>query len=112
MNLAPFTDIAFDEPEALEDFRFALQTAHDKIASVLFKQGKVYHTYPLIDADGSNKDWQQNLQSELSSIYSLLGFTGLPDFAGADLNQENDFTDFLLSLQLVERRINAQLGIQ
>ena len=111
MNLGPFQDVQFGDEGAFDDFRMALQINHTKIASVMFAQDLVYQTYPLISSVRHTKDWQQLLQQELSSIFSLNNITGLPDFSGADLDEETQFQDFMQSLVAVEVRINALLGI-
>ncbi len=111
MNLAPFQDIPPDDDEAFDDFKFNLQVNHDRIAQKMYASSLFYKTYPLIDADQHNKDWQQNLQQELGSIFSLLNLTGLPDFSGTDLDKEDEFQDFMQQLIFVEARINVQLGI-
>lgn len=111
MNLAPFQDTPFDEPEMMNDFRLALQLNHDKIAQVMFASSQLYKTFPLIDSDEHTKDWQQNLQQELNSIYRLLGMTGLPDLSGSDLSQQDDFETFMQLLIFSEQRVNAVLGI-
>lgn len=112
MNLAPWQDIPFGDPEAMEDFRLSLQLNHNKIAQKMFAANLLYKTYPLIDADEHNKDWQQNLQQELGSVYTLLNLTGLPDISGTDLTKENDFQTFMQLLVFAEGRVNAVLGIQ
>lgn len=111
MNLAPFQDIPADDEEAFEDFKFNLQLNHDRIAQKMYAASLFYKTYPLIDGVKSNKDWQQNLQQELGSIFSLLNLTGLPDISGTDLDKEDEFTDFMQQLIFVEARVNVQLGI-
>jgi hypothetical protein len=111
MNVAVFQDVEFGDDGAFDDFKMVLQFNHQKIAQVMFNADLVYATYPLIDNVRHTKDWQQNLQQELSSIYHLLGLTGLPDFSGADLDQEGDFQDFMQALCSIETRVNAVLGI-
>lgn len=113
MNLEPFQDIQFEDDEGFEEFKLALQLNHDKIARVMFSMTPplTYKTYPLIESNRSSQDWQQNLQQELQSIYTLNGLTGLPDFSGADLSREGEFEDVLQQLIFVERKINAALGI-
>ena len=66
MNLGPFQDIEFDDHAAFDDFKMNLQINHDRIAQKMFAAGLLYKTYPLIDGVEFNKDWQQNLQQELS----------------------------------------------
>lgn len=111
MNLSPFQDIEYDDNEALDDFKMSLQLNHDKIAQVMFASSKFYKVFPLIDSAQHNKDWQQNLQQELNSIFTLLNLTGLPDLASADLTRADDFSDFMDGLIQVEIRVNNQLGI-
>lgn len=111
MNLEAFQDIPFDDHEAFEDFRLSLQMNHDKIAQVMFAAGQLYKTYPLIDSPEHSKDWQQNLQQELQSIFTLRNLTGLPDFASVDLDRQDDFEDFMQLLINVERQVNQNLGI-
>lgn len=111
MNLAAFQDIPFDDQDAFNDFKFALQANHDTIAQRMFANSKFYKVYPLYDSVEHSKDWQQNLQQELSSIYSLLNLTGLPDFASTDLHRQEDFEDWMQQLIFVENTINANLGI-
>lgn len=111
MNLAPFQDIPFDDQEAMDDFRMALQANHDRIAQKMYANSKFYKTYPLIDTVEHSKDWQQNLQQELGSIYTLLNLNGLPDFASTDLSREDDFQDWVQQLIFVETTINANLQI-
>lgn len=111
MNLGPFQDIPTSDSDGFDDFKFNLQVNHDTIAQRMFALNLVYKTYPLVDSLRHTKDWQQNLQQELGSIFSLLGMSGLPDFASVDLDREEDFHDFLQQLVFVERRINATLGI-
>jgi hypothetical protein len=111
MNLSPFQDIQYDDTEALDDFKCSLQINHDKIAQIMFKGGLAYKTFPLIDSGEHQKDWQQNLQQELGSIFKLLNLTGLPDLASADLNREDDFSDFMDGLIQVEITVNKTLGI-
>lgn len=111
MNLAPFQDTPFDDAAAFDDFKMSLQQNHNKIAQKLFAQSKFYKTYPLVDSVEHQKDWQQNLQQELQSIYALIPLTGLADFSGADLSKQDEFEDFMNLLIFVERRINVQLGI-
>lgn len=111
MNLQPFQDIEYDDNEALDDFKMSLQLNHDKIAQVMFENGNIYKTFPLIDSTQHNKDWQQNLQQELGSIFTLLDLNGLPDLASADLTREDDFSDFMDLLIQTEGTINMTLGI-
>lgn len=111
MNLGPFQDLLSTDDEGFEDFKFNLQVNHDRIAQKMFAQSLFYKTYPLVDSVRSSQDWQQNLQQELGSIFSLLGMTGLPDFSGTDLNDDGQFQDFMQQLVFVEARVNAQLGI-
>lgn len=111
MNLGSFQDIPFGDDAAFADFQMSLQINHVRIAQKLFAAGKVYSTYPLIDSEQHNQDWQQNLQIELSSIFSLIPMTGLPDFSNADLSQDGEFQDFMQQLCFVEARVNAQLNI-
>lgn len=112
MNVAVMQDIEFGDDAAFDDFKNVLQMNHVSIARKMFAADLFYKTYPLIDSVKHSKDWQQNLQQELGSIYTLLNLTGLPDFSGADLNQEGDFQDFMQSLVAVEVKVNAVLGIQ
>lgn len=111
MQLGQFQDLLSTDDEGFDDFKMNLQINHDRIAQKMFAVGFVYKTYPLIDSVRSNQDWQQNLQQELVSIYSLLGLTGLPDFSGTDLDNDGEFQDFLQQLVFVETRVNAELGI-
>lgn len=111
MNLAPFQDIEYDDQAQFDDFKMNLQINHDRIAQKMFDAGLVYKTYPLIDSVEYNKDWQQNLQQELDSIYTLLNLTGLPDLSGSDLNQEDDFEVFMQVLLQTEEVINRTLEI-
>ncbi len=111
MLLTPFQDIPPDEPESFDDFKFNLQLNHDRIAQKMFAANLIYKTYPLIDSQRHNKDWQQNLQQELSSIFALLGINGLPDFSSTDLEEPGDFQDFMQQLVFVESRLNAILQI-
>lgn len=111
MQLQEFQDTPFDDAEAFDDFRMSLQLNHDRIAAKMFSLSLFYKTYPLIERDASNKDWQQNLQQELGSIYKLLGMTGLQDFSGVDLDEEGEFSDFMQLLVMAEGRVNSVLGI-
>lgn len=111
MNLAPFQDILYDDEEAFDDFALALQLNHNRIAQVEFAASKFYKTYPLADVGSNKKDWQQNLQQELQSIFTLNNMTGLPDLASADLDREDDFNDWMQGLIFAELRVNTQLGI-
>lgn len=111
MNLQPFQDVEYDDAESMEDFKMSLQINHDKIAQVMFGNSLFYKTFPLIDSAQHNKDWQQNLQQELTSIFTLLDLNGLPDLASADLNREDDFSDFMDLLIQTEGTINRTLGI-
>ncbi len=111
MNLSPFQDIEFDDKESFDDFKMNLQINHDRIAQKMYEAGLLYSTYPLIDGVEFNKDWQQNLQQELDSIYTLLGLTGLPDLSGSDLDREDDFEVFMQVLIQTEETINQTLNI-
>ena len=112
MNLGPFVDTPFDDQAAFDDFKMSLQINHNKIAQKMFANGDIYKTYPLIDSVQYNKDWQQNLQQELGSIFALLEINGLPDISGADLDREDDWSVFFQTLIQVEATINSTLGIQ
>lgn len=112
MNMAIFQDTPFDDREAFDDFKMALQTNHNTIAQRLFSVGKIYNTYPLIDSIEHSQDWQQTLQTELQSIYMAIGFSGLPDLSGSNLSDAEDFETFMQLLINVERRINVALNIQ
>lgn len=112
MNLQPYQDTPFDDDDAFMDFQMALQLNHDTIAQRMFANGDFYKTYPLIDEPWNVKDWQLTLQQELNSIYALLEMTGLPDLASADLEREQDFSDFMQLLVNAEARVNAALGIK
>lgn len=112
MNLSPFQDIEFDDREAFDDFKTCLQINHTRIAQKMFSAGLIYKTYPLIDGVEYNKDWQQNLQQELASIYALLDLSGLPDLSGSDLDREDDFEVFMQVLIQTEGVINQVLNIQ
>lgn len=107
-----FQDVPFDDREAFDDFTLALSVNHRHIAAIMFPAGKVYEVYPLNVRFEHAKDWQQNLQQELQSIFTLNGLTGLPDLSGADLRNEEEFDDFMDQLIFVEAKINLFLGIQ
>ena len=111
MNLGPFQSIEFEDNDGFDDFKMNLQLNHTRIAQVMFAQGLVYQTYPLIDSVEHNKDWQQNVQKELGSIYALLDLSGLPDLAGSDLSKEEDWDTFFQVLVQVELNINFVLDI-
>lgn len=111
MNVAPWTDTPFDDEDAFADFTFVLNLNHRKIAQVMFENLLVYDTYPLADGKLGDKDWLQNLQQELQSIFAKLELTGLPDFSSVDLRKEDEFEDFMLQLEQVESNINHTLGI-
>lgn len=111
MNLQPFQDTQYDDEDGLDDFRLALQLNHDKIYAKMAALGLPYQTYPLIDNSGHNKDWQQNLQTELQSIYSRLNITGIPDLSGSDLSKQEEFEDFMQLLVQIETGLNKRLGI-
>lgn len=111
MNLQPYQDLQQGDTDGFEDFLLALQLNHNRIAQAMFTAGNVYNTYPLIVREAGVQDWQQTLQQELQSIYTLNGLNGLPDLSGSDLSQPEDFETFMQLLIQVEARINSALGI-
>lgn len=109
--MGPFQSIEFKDNDGFDDFKMNLQLNHTRIAQVMFAQGLVYQTYPLIDSVEHSRDWQLNVQKELASIYALLNLNGLPDLAGSDLNKEEDWDVFFQVLVQVELTINDVLDL-
>jgi hypothetical protein len=110
MNLSPFVDTPFEDPEAWEAFELAHGASHEKIFQVLAKLGKPLNHYPLFDLQ-ENTDWKLIHQQEHQSIFNLLGLTGLPDMTSMDLDKRDEFEDWMAYHAQVHARINAALGI-
>lgn len=111
MNISPWTDTPFDEPDAFADFALSHGLAHDKIAAVMYGNGNTYVTYPLYDTVTYERDWLLDHQAEHESIYSLLGLSGLPDLATVDMKKPDEYSDWLLQHQQVHVVLNSVLGI-
>lgn len=111
MNLGPWVDTPFDDADAFGDFQLVHGLAHDQFASVMYQQGKVYTTYPLMDAPSENKDWLLTHQQEHESIYAQLGLTGLPDLATVDLRKDDEYETWMQLHTQIHAQINATLGI-
>jgi hypothetical protein len=111
MNLSPFVDTPFDDPDAWDAFELAHGAAHEKVFSVLSSLGKSLNHYPLFDLQ-ENTDWKLIHQSEHESIFRLLGLTGLPDLTSIDLDKQEEFEDWMAYHAQVHARINAFLGIR
>jgi len=110
VNILPFIDTEFDDPEAFEAFALANGMAHQRIYNVMYSIGKPFTYYPLMDAE-SDTDWLLILNQQMQSIYAKLGINGLPDFAGVDLHKREDFEDFMLSYGRSLQLVNIVLNI-
>lgn len=111
MNISPWSDTPFDDPDAFADFLMVHGLSHDRIAQVMYANSDNYTVYPLYDSPHDNHDWALTHYSEHQSIFELLDLTGLPDLASVNFDDEEEFETWMQLHQQVHERINTELGI-
>lgn len=110
MNLSPFIDTPFEDDEAWEAFELAHGMAHERIYAAMLQKGFMLNHYPLFDLERQS-DWKLIHYSEHQSLYRALKLTGLPDLATVNLDQKDEFEDFMLYHAQVHSVLNVALGI-
>ena len=110
MNLNPFIDTPFEDPDAWEAFELAHGLAHERIYEAMLQAGKMLEHYPLFDLDRQS-DWKLIHYSEHQSLYRALNIQGLPDLATVNLDKKDEWEDWMLFHAQVHSVLNVKLGI-
>ena len=111
MNLAAFTDVAFEDQEAWLQFLHIHMLAHEGLDQATEDAGGTLENFPLADFDEQQNWLQRHMQihRELAEQWLI---DPPPDLEYWDLSVEDDFYDWMLLHAQEHTRISLTAGVE
>lgn len=94
MNINVYTDVEFDDTEAMQQFGFVHFISHNTISEYVEDQNLAITNYPLDNME-NQADWLFTHNQAHIIIAQQLGLTAPPDLELYDLKNETQFYDWM-----------------
>jgi len=103
-------DAKFGDEDAFADFLGQHEVSHQGIAQKLIAAGQLIAMIPMADTPVNHSDWlldHYQIHREIARVLNTI----LPDLASVDLQDENQYIEWMRLHGAVHAQINLALGI-
>ena len=111
MNIDITADVTFDSQPSFLDFVGLNELAHNAIVNAAVQKGFVIQSRPLDNPLGNMKGWLLDHYIQHKAEFDALGLTGLPDISTVDLEDKEQFKDYMQIHASLHELENAKVGL-
>lgn len=110
MDLSPFLNSVAGDQNSFNDFLMANSASHQSIKDALNELDLSITSF-IIDRIDDENEWLLVHNDVHQQEYDLLGLTGLPDLVSVDLNDNEQYQDWMNRHVLAHQQVNLTLGL-